>query len=154
MKKVIVMLAAAAAPFLLAARYNRIAPGQTQAIPKITPIRQYGRPVAPEIPALKPQLPPAMRPHYDNKPGKPVPPKPKPDRPPKPHKPHKPHKPEPHVVHTPRAPLFYYGEPREYTYAWYKDGYVILYKGWFWYKKQWVWGGQGKAPAPPSWRPE
>ena len=98
---------------------------------------------------------------------KPVNPKPVPDKrppyPPGPHKPgHRPPpRPKPPVWHdrdcsgcVPVVPVVYYGDvPTDYSYAWYNDRYVIYWRGWFWYKNAWVWGGQGKAPDPPNWRP-
>jgi hypothetical protein len=136
-------------PFLLSAKPVPAAVQSIRPQPIPTPIRDYGKPVAPQIPATVQPRPPAQRPPYNqvvDKPALPKPPAPKP-------KPPRPRPPRPHGV-IPTVPVYNPAAAVEYTFAWYKDSYVILYKGWFWYKKQWVWGGQGKAPAPPAWRPE
>ena len=147
-----------AIPATLPARFQRILPPPNQPAsagrpavfapqPERPPIKNYGKPPAPEIPAQTVHRPPAQRPPYHIKPAPP-----KPLRPPKP-----PPKP-PHHRRYPYPPpvvnIFFEGRPLQYTYAWYKDSYVILYNGWFWYKKHWIWGGQGVAPAMPLWRPE
>lgn len=124
----------------------------------------------PTVPVTSPR-PPAVQQRPDNKvpvihtPGRP--PQSKPPKPPHdPHGPHRPgHKPPPPPQpawrpghhdsrYVPVVPVVYYGDvPTDYTYAWYNDKYVIYWRGWFWYKAAWVWGGQGAAPAPPTWRP-
>ena len=148
--KLFFLMTAVVLPVLLPARNPATLPRPGTITPpantQATPIMNYGKPVIPEIPAKQPLRPPAQKPPYNQieKPPKPLPPKPFPP---------KPKPPKPNTVVT-VYPAHDFKPTTQYTYAWYKDGYVILYKGWFWYKKQWIWGGQGKAPDKPLWIPK
>ena len=154
--KIIVLIITLTVPEFLAARFQRFPQNQLRQEP--APIKNYGMPTAPQIPAKIPMRPPAQRPPHLIKPKppkpimppKPLPPKPKPPKPPRlPY-----YTGTPYLYQFPVMTVYCGGVPIQYTYAWYKDRYVILYNGWFWYNNEWVWGGRGTAPLPPAWRPE
>ncbi len=42
----------------------------------------------------------------------------------------------------------------EYGYGWYNGLWVPQYGSWYWYNSSWAWGGHGRPPAPPAWRPD
>ena len=156
--RVFILLISLMLPTIIAARFQRTpqipvrpAPGSLRPVPgpvsanitpEQTPIRTYGKPPAPQIPAQTLRRPPAQMPPHQIKPKPPKPPWP----------PH--HREYKYSCFPPILTVYSSGTPLQYTYAWYKDRYVILYEGWFWYNKQWVWGGLGAAPAKPAWRPE
>lgn len=44
--------------------------------------------------------------------------------------------------------------PPHYGYGWYNGLWVPCYNGWYFYNDGWRWGGRGRAPAAPRWRPD